>query len=116
MSGTIYGQISGEWGGMRVNSDADTRSKSFAADFATIPDTIASVSAVNVTRMDGATMTDGDLSLQSTPIINPAGTIVTLWLKAGSVGGTYNVEVVVLTAGGRTIGRDTQITVSGQVS
>lgn len=127
MSATVYNQAGKPWGGLRVNTDVDTRSKSFAVDLDQVSDTIASVLAVNVTRLDGAAMTAGDLAILGAPIVNattvmspsraryPPGTLVTLWLAAGTVGGTYNVEIVVATAGTRTIGRDTLITVSGSV-
>jgi hypothetical protein len=129
MSGStaIYNQPAGWWGELRVGSDIDTRSKSFAIDLAQISDTISSVSAVNITRQDGATMASGDLSVVGTPTINtttitsptgtryPTGTLVTLWLNAGTVGGVYNVEIVVITSGGRTIGRDTLISVNAAV-
>lgn len=127
MSGTVViNPGAGLWGEMRTG-DIDTRSISFAADLAQISDTIASVSAINITRLDGQAMTANDLSAARAPIVNtaaltgaggatyPISTVATVWLNAGTAGGDYDVEVIVLTVGGRTIGRDTVITVSTSV-
>lgn len=128
MSGTssVLNPGAGIWPEMRTG-DVDTRSKSFAADLATIADTIASVSAVNITRLDSATMTVNDLAVARAAVVNtavltgsggttyPVSTVATVWFDAGTVGGDYNVEIIILTAGGRTMGRDTVMTVATAV-
>lgn len=127
MSYTIYNPAPGTWGAMRSGTDIDTRTISFAGVLAGTSDVIATVSAVNIVRNDAALMTSSDLALSGTPVVNalpipassgpaiPAGQAVTVPLVAGTAGGTYDIEVVVVTVASRTIGRDVAITVSDRV-
>jgi hypothetical protein len=118
MSGSIYGQLTGslEWGALRVG-DLDTRSKDFGPDLSQpgTRDTITSVASVTITRLDNVTMGANDLALKATPTVDTAKRVVGLWLGQGVAGVAYNVEICVTTVGGRTICRDTPISVVGEL-
>lgn len=104
------------WGTLRAGIDTDTRAKDFAADLTQIPDTIASVASVVVSRQDGAPITSADLSVLGQPVVDPAGLSVTLWLQAGTSEATYVVSVTIVTVGGRRIGRDVLVAVAAFVA
>jgi hypothetical protein len=111
---TIYNPPAGKWGALRFG-DTDTRTKNFNPDLSQIPDTIASVSQVVITRTDGQTMGSSDLQVSAQPGIDSTNTQVTLQFSQGLAGVTYDVGITILTVGSRTITRDTQILVSAAV-
>jgi hypothetical protein len=111
---TMFNPPPGQWGALRYG-DTDTRTKNFQPDLSQIPDTISSVTNVNITRDDGQTMGSSDLQMTALPGVDSTNTQVTVQLSQGIAGVEYNVEIIIATVGGRTLGRDTTILVSGAV-
>lgn len=52
------------------------------------------------------------ITVGSSPAPAISGTTVVFWLSGGTSGTTYNVQVVVVTSGGRTLVADASITVT----
>jgi hypothetical protein len=107
--------------------ELDTRAYSFARVLSfpgqSITDTVASVVSIVATRTDGQSMSANDLTITPAGAASPwitNGQIVTWWQAAGAdiaANGpvTYQIEITVQTAGGRTVKRDCLQTVYAAV-
>lgn len=90
---------------MRVG-DVQKRSAIFALVLKPKALTIASITSVTITRADGISMADGDLEVDTMPLLDDTSLIVTFGLAGGQPYVDYRVTIAVAASDGDVFVRD----------